>query len=100
MSNQIKIYVVDENKANLEPLKYQLCEIFGRLTKYPNLKGLWLNPTTKRIICDDVTVFEIWTDKSLDEIEQTSLKAIVESIKRLTSQDSQLYTINNKAVFI
>ena len=97
---QIKIYVVHENNYNLDGLKYQLCEIFGGLTKYPNLKGLWINTNNATLVCDIVTVWEIWTNKTIEQINVTSLKAICQSIKQITKQDSQLYTINNDSFFI
>jgi hypothetical protein len=93
---QIKIYVVDEQKSivQLEEIKKELCSLYGGLSKYPNVKGLWLGPNG--IECDNVTVYEIWTDKPQKE----KLREIALRIKELTQQKAQLYTINFKSYFV
>lgn len=106
---QIKIYVVKTEvdkdislNALIHDAKLRILNEFGGLTVIPNCLGLWCDnstvPTKGYIdICkDSVEIWEIYSDSPHTE----ELKRIVFDIKIATKQKSQLYTVNNDAIFV
>ena len=97
---QIKIYVVDYEKysAILNTTKLKLAKLFGGLSEYPNIKGYWVSPKNE-LIADNVTVWEIYTDKTT-LVHSNVFIEIVKEIRAISAQLSQLYTIDNKTHFV
>lgn len=99
---EIKIYVVTTNLSKTEPtpeleqLKGQLCNAFGGLTVINNCEGYWLN-NNKILEYDNV---QIWEILSSTVVSPQQIMKYGEDIKRITSQKSQLITINGHPYFV
>lgn len=108
---QIKIYVVrNEDLAKLlneaiklEKVKKRLIKLFGGLTVSKSLnEGYWMNEKGE-IEKDCVKVWEILINSKEDLVKnEKKFKEVIEDIKAITQQKSQLYTVNEsvKANFI
>jgi hypothetical protein len=120
MGTQIKIYVVKTellkgdspfNKTGLsllEAIKEDLINMYGGLSVSPQFIGFWKDTTSKHSawvdghICKvDKDVNEIWeilTDLNLLDVDNkqiaTETMNLIQSIKIVTKQKSQLFTIN------
>ena len=115
---EIKVFIVEtelktfSEKDKLLKLQTDLIKLFGGLTELKNAVGYWIND--KGLIeSDKISVWLIYTDKTeiINAISETEKEtvllwgiwqkfiSIIEEIKALTMQKSQLYTINEKAKF-
>jgi hypothetical protein len=98
---KLEIYVVTTEislkceRDALELLKIRLCEQFGGLTESATAKGYWLD--NGKLVTDVVTV---WTILSATVITESSIRNVIEAIKRICRQKSQLITINDKPYFV
>jgi hypothetical protein len=82
------------NLKQLEELKRGLCEKYGGLTVIKNCEGLWLNEG--KLYVDKVEIWRIFTD----DLDVALIKAFAISLKVICKQQSQLYTIDDKAFFV
>jgi len=115
---ELKVFVVETElkklngeqsiKAYFKLLKLQtdLIKLFNGLTELKNVVGYWIND--KGLIeSDNVSLWLIYTDKTeLINNESVLLwdvwnkfTLIIEEIKALTMQKTQMYTVNEKAKF-
>lgn len=91
----IKIFLPTHNANIIYDLAHDLTNIFGGCTVYQNCKGFWKNK--KEIEVDNITIIEIFTDKSHLSIE--SRKLLME-IKRKLNQKLIAYSIDNDMFFL
>lgn len=98
---QIKIYVLNYKKHAilLDCLQIKLAKLFCGLSEYPNIKVYWISPNNV-LITDNVTIWEIYTPNIIATELHTQLIQVIKKIKAITSQQRQMYTINNKVYFV
>ena len=105
---EIKIYVVTTKLNNpqqhlsLLKNKVDLIKLFNGLTEDKTTKkGYWIDSKNK-IDCDKVITWTILTTSEDLKKNLTEFEKIINSIKVLTVQESQLYTLNPeiKAFFV
>jgi len=101
---EIKIFVVktelQNNNANLsvlEWLKLETVKAFGGLTVLADNKGYWLDNSTNKLCIDQTDIWLIETSDLLTKNLEIKLEAINLSIKTVTKQLAQLYTIGGIA---
>jgi len=98
---EIKIYV-PASPEWLEEKGYlaELTEEFGGLTLIPNCKGFWLNPKTKTLVKDDITIVQIFCEKGFYELKgKNKLFECLELLKNHLSQTCVAYSLDNDMDF-
>lgn len=84
-----------EAREALEQLKVELCKQFGGLTESATAQGYWLD--NGKLVRDDVIV---WTIYSTTVITPSTIFKYAESLRKICSQEVQLFVINDKPYFI
>jgi len=110
MGTQIKIYVVktellkdsgilNKNALNLlNALREELISLYGGLSVSPTFKGYWIDTKTKNVDSDINEIWELLTELDLLNVANKEIASktarIIECVKIVTKQKSQLFTIN------
>jgi hypothetical protein len=95
---RIELYVVTTENPDVEQLeqvKVQLSKEFGGLTVVPNCKGYWVDNEKLYVDCT-----EIWIILSSTVITPSSIMKYAEQLKKICSQKSQLFSVNNQPYFV
>lgn len=97
---KIKIFVPN-NSLLQQKLVYQIAEtitkLFNGCTIYPKCLGLWLNPKTKQIEQDSISVIEIFLTSSIEY--RFKLYQILNKIRTQLNQQCVAYSIDNEIFF-
>ena len=85
----------EENTTSLEVIKSEIVHEFGGMTKIPDCKGYWEEPT--KFYVDEVEIWLIYTN-STNAREIT--EAFAKRIKNLTYQKAQAFAIDGNLYLI